>query len=175
MYTEVERLLQVSTPLFVRHPLPLDNARSAKLVVGAAAAAAAAVEEAEGLAALVSFGGTIPTLPLAVAGAFIAVAAEAYVAASLRVNNLRRAGLEVSAEAVAVDVAFAMAGGKGAGGGIRHGVTKSMIKRIVRRLVRREVAGLLPAIGVVYGVWDSRSTIDAIDRMPLPPRPVEIA
>jgi hypothetical protein len=96
-----------------------------------------------------------------------AVAVEAYVAASLRVHDLRSAGLQVSADDVAADVARAMAGDRGMG----RRITKRMVRSIVRRLVKREVAGLAPLVGVAYGGWDAQRTIAALGRMPLPAPP----
>ena len=49
-----------------------------------------------------------------VAAAFLSVTVEATVATSLRVHDLRAAGVEVSPDAVSRDVIFAMAGGRGA-------------------------------------------------------------
>jgi len=166
--TEVEHLLKVVTPVFVAHPFPVRTMSSARLVVAAAAMGAAAAEEVDELAAALSFGSTLPAaVPAAMTLGLLAVALEAYVAASLRVHNLRSAGLQVYPDDVATDVARAMAGDRGTG----RRITKRMVRSIVRRLVKREVAGLAPLVGVAYGGWDAQRTIAAIGRMPLPAAP----
>jgi hypothetical protein len=166
--TEVEHLLRVVTPVFVAHPFPVRKTSSARLLVAAAGMGAAAAEEVDELAAALSLGSTLPAaVPAAMALGLLAVAIEAYVAASLRAHNLRSAGLPVSADDVAADVARAMAGDRGTG----RTITKRMVRSIVRRFVKREVAGLAPVVGIAYGGWDAQRTIAAIGRMPLPAPP----
>jgi hypothetical protein len=162
--TEVEHLLRVVIPLFVRHPFPVRKTMPARLLVGAAGISAAAAEELNELAAALSFGSALPAaVPTAMAFGLVAIAVEAYLATSLRVNKLRGAGLPVSPSDVAVDVARAMAGNRG---GVQ--ITNRMVRAIVRRLVKREITGLAPVVGMVYGGWDAQRTIVAIGRLPLP-------
>ncbi|GAC1367412.1 MAG: hypothetical protein NVSMB32_12400 [Actinomycetota bacterium] len=162
---EVDHVLRVVTPLFVRHPFPIRNVSSARILVGAAGAGAAAVEQLDELAAALSFGSALPAaVPAAMVVGLLALAVEAYVAASLRAHMLRRAGLPVVPDDVAADVARAMSGERGGG----RAITKRMVRSIVRRLVKREVAGLAPVVGMAYGGWDAQRTIAAIGRMPLP-------
>ena len=94
---ELEHLLVVAAPTLVEHPLPVRRASPARVIVGGTAAAVAIGEGLDEVAALFSAGTTIaPSLPALVAAAFLSVAVEATVATSLRVHDLRAAGVVVS-------------------------------------------------------------------------------
>ena len=134
--TETERLLTVVTPLFVAHPLPVTSTVAAKSIVATAGGLAAAGEEAEELVALVSSGTAVPhTLPIMIATNMLALAVEVYVAASLRVNDLRAVGIEPDPHDVARDVIFAMSGTAGGKAGATGIVTRQMVKTIVARVL----------------------------------------
>jgi hypothetical protein len=165
---EVERLLRVVGPALVENPLPVRNTATARAVVAGAAAAAAAGEEFEELALLFSAGASAPSTPVVLAGAFLALAVEVHVAVSLRVHDLRDAGLVVDPEAVARDVAAAMIGSKQVGGLV---ISKAMVRAVVKRLLRRWGTGLVPFVGVAYSGWDAQATISAIRSLPLPDGP----
>lgn len=161
----LEQLLEVGVPVLVEHPLPL-RARTARLVSGVVGAAAAGLEEAEVLLALFSSGTlAAPGLPAVLAAEFAALVGEVYVATSVRVRRLEEAGVPVDAQAVAADVAQAMAGSRARLA--RREVTRVVVRRIVRRLSTRWAAAAVPVAGMVYGGWSAQATIRAIDRMPV--------
>jgi hypothetical protein len=164
--SEIEHLLAVAAPTLVEHPLPVRRASSARVIVGGTAAAVAIGEGLDEVAALFSAGTTIaPSLPVLVAAAFLSVAVEATVATSLRVHDLRAAGVVASPDAVSRDVIFAMAGGRGA---TRGAVTRQLLNKVAARVLSRWGAGLVPVLGAVYCAWDAQQTIGAIRRLPTP-------
>lgn len=168
--TETEHLLTVVMPLLVAHPLPVQRTSSAKVILAAAGGLAAAGEEIETIAALVSAGAAVPpTLPVVIGANIVALAVELYVAASLRVHDLRAAGIEPSSQQVADDVLFAMTGesSKGKGRMGRH-VTKHVVKLVTHRLFARWGAGLVPFVGIAYMGWDMQRTADTVRSLPLP-------
>jgi hypothetical protein len=166
--TETEHLLTVVMPLLVAHPLPVQRTASAKAILATAGGLAAAGEEIETIAALVSAGGAVPpTLPVVIGANLVALAVELYVAASLRVHDLRASGIEPTAQQVADDVIFAMTGDHEKGGFRRH-VTKHVVKTVARRLLARWGAGLVPVAGIAYVGWDTQRTADAVRALPLP-------
>ncbi len=166
--TETEHLLTVVMPLLVAHPLPVQRTASAKAILAAAGGLAAAGEEIETIAALVSGGSAVPpTLPVVIGANLVALTVELYVAASMRVHDLRAAGIEPTPHQVADDVIFAMAGESGKGGLRRH-VTKHVVKTVARRLLARWGAGLVPVAGIAYVGWDTQRTADAVRALPLP-------
>jgi len=169
--TETERLLTIVTPTLVAHPLPVTTPAAAKSIVATAGGLAAAGEEVEELAALVSGGVAIPhTFPIMIAANMVALAVEVYVAASLRVHDLRAAGLEPDPNDVARDVIYAMTGKVTGDGGITDRVTKQMVKTIVTRVLSRWGAAFVPFAGIAYSGWDAQRTIDAVRALPLPER-----
>lgn len=172
--TETERLLTVVTPMFVDHPLPIRSTAAAKSIVAAAGGLAAAGEEIEELAAFVSAGATLPpTLPLMIGANLVALSIEVYVAASLRVNDLREAGFAPDPNEVARDVVLAMTGKDSGEGGVGHHVTKHMVKSVVTRVLSRWGAAFVPFAGIAYSGWDAQRTVDAIRGLPLPARTPE--
>jgi hypothetical protein len=98
----------------------------------------------------------------------LALAIEVYVASSLRVNDLRAAGLEPDPHDVARDVIFAMTGKASGEGGVSDKVTKQMVKTIVTRVLSRWGAAFVPFAGIAYSGWDAQRTVDAIRALPLP-------
>jgi hypothetical protein len=166
--TETEHLLTVVMPLLVAHPLPVQRTSSAKVILAAAGGLAAAGEEIETIAALVSAGTAVPpTLPIVIGANIVALAVELYVAASLRIHDLRAAGIEPTPHQVADDVIFAMTG-EGAKRGLRRHVTKHVVKTVARRLLARWGAGLVPVAGIAYMGWDMQRTADTVRALPLP-------
>jgi hypothetical protein len=166
--TETEHLLTVVMPLLVTHPLPVQRTASAKAILATAGGLAAAGEEIETIAALVSAGTAVPpTLPIVIGANLVALTVELYVAASLRVHDLRAAGIEPTPQQVADDVIFAMTGDSSRGRVRRH-VTKQVVKTVARRLLARWGAGLVPFAGIAYVGWDTQRTADAVRALPLP-------
>jgi hypothetical protein len=166
--TETEHLLTVVMPLLVAHPLPVQRTASAKVILATAGGLAAAGEEIETIAALVSGGTAVPpTLPVVIAANMVALTVELYVAASMRVHDLRDAGIEATPHQIADDVIFAMTGDRSRGRMGRH-VTKHVVKTVARRLLTRWGAGLIPIAGMAYMGWDMQRTADAVRALPLP-------
>jgi hypothetical protein len=166
---EIAHLMVVVSPVLVAHPLPVRNAVSGRVVVGGAAAAVAVGEELNEVAALFSAGTTItPSVPLLVTAAFLSVAVEVAVATSLRVHDLRAAGIDPHPDAVARDVVFAMAGSKGAA---RGAITRQLVKRIAARVLSRWGTGLVPVVGAAYSAWDAQQTVAAVRKLPTPFHP----
>ncbi|MGH7292848.1 MAG: hypothetical protein ACREJT_16635, partial [Myxococcota bacterium] len=97
----------------------------------------------------------------------LALATEMSVAASLRVHDLRDAGIEPDASAVARDVMVAMTGGTDNELGTGSTMTKSLVKKIVARVLSRWSRSLVPVAGIVYSSWDAQRTIDAIRARPI--------
>lgn len=162
---ELQNLLTVAAPVLVEHPLPVRRAGTARVVVGTTAAAVAIGEGLDEVAALFSAGTSItPSLPALVAAAFLSVVVETAVATSLRVHDLRAAGIEPDPEQVADDVILAMAGGKKAA---RGAITRQLLNRVAARVLSRWGAGLVPVVGAVYSAWDAQKTIGAIRAIPL--------
>jgi hypothetical protein len=167
--TETEHLLTVIAPLLVERPLPVRRTSSAKAIVACAGGLAAAGDELEELAALVSYGATLPpSLPVMIGANLAALAVEVYVASSLRVHDLRDAGFHPDPHEVARDVIFAMTGkASGAGGATRH-VTKQMVHGIALRVLSRWGAAFVPVVGIAYSGWDAQRTVDAVRALPMP-------
>lgn len=169
--TETERLLTVITPLLVAHPLPVQRTASAKAILATAGGLAAASEEIETVAALVSAGSAVPpTLPVVIGANLVALAVELYVACSLRVHDLRAAGIVVDPQQVADDVIFAMTGEVPSTGTLGRHVTKHVVRVVAARLFARWGAGFVPFVGIAYAGWDTQRTVDAIRTLPLPAR-----
>jgi hypothetical protein len=165
---ETLHLLTVVMPLLVAHPLPVQRTSSAKVILATAGGLAAAGEEIETIAALVSAGTVVPpTLPVVIGAYVAALAVELYVAASLRVHDLRAAGIEPTPEQVGDDVIFAMTG-EAPRGGMRRHMTKHAVKTMARRLLARLGAGFVPVAGIAYMGWDMQRTADAVRALPLP-------
>jgi hypothetical protein len=160
--TEVERLLTVVTPILVAHPLPVRSPGAARTIVATAGGLAAAGEELEELAAVLSNGAAVPpTLPVIIAANLLALLVEIYVAASLRVHDLRAAGHDPDPAAVAHDVVWAMTGGH------TRGDTPVSVQSIVRRVLARWGTSLVPFVGVAYSGWDAQRTVDAVRALPV--------
>jgi hypothetical protein len=162
---EVEHLLRVLIPVFVRNPLVRTPAAGRRLAA-LSAGAAATVEQAEELLAAVSLGITVaPGTATILAVGVAATIVEAYAAASVRVHQLRDRGYDVDTDAVARDVHAALFDGprrswRGTpvpGGFARRGAT---------RFARRWTAGLVPVIGIAYAGHDARRTVDRVLQRP---------
>ncbi len=167
--TETERLLGVIMPRIVERPLPVRSVASAKALVAATGGMAAAGQEVEALGVVLSGGAALPpAMPIMLGTLLLALATEMSVAASLRVHDLKAAGIEPDANAVARDVMVAMTGGSDSELGTGGSMTKSLVKKIVARVLSRWSRSLVPVAGIVYSSWDAQRTIDAIRARPLP-------
>jgi hypothetical protein len=167
---ETHHLLTVVVPLLVAHPLPVQRTSSAKVILAAAGGLAAAGEEIEAIAAVVSSGSVVPpTIPVVIGAYIVALAVELYVAASLRVHDLRAAGMEPDPAQIRDDVMLAMTGETASTkNGLGRHVTKHAVKTIARRLLARWSAGFVPFAGIAYMGWDMQRTADAVRALPLP-------
>jgi len=166
---ETERLLGVIMPRIVERPLPVRSVASAKALVAATGGMAAAGQEIEALSVFMTGGAALPpAMPIMLGTLLLALATEMSVAASLRVHDLKAAGIEPDASAVARDVMVAMTGGSDSELGTGGSMTKSLVKKIVGRVLSRWSRSLVPVAGIVYSSWDAQRTIDAIRARPLP-------
>jgi hypothetical protein len=160
---EIETLFSSIAPTRVEHPLPLRTTRGAIVTVAVVAGSAAALDEMEAIALLIPGVQTaaVPTLPVILGAALVSLTLEAYVAASLRVHQLRAAGIEPDPKSVVHDVVQAMTG--------RADVkfTKFAAQALARRMLRRWARGIVPIVGIGWATWDARKTMLAIDAMPV--------
>jgi hypothetical protein len=159
--------------MLVEHPLPIRHTGTARAVAAGGAAMAATGEQIEAIVALFSDGAALPAmLPIALAAMFLSLVIEMYVALSVRVNALRDAGAVVDVQAVAAEVAWAMAG---AGDRPRRaGFTRKMVTRLSTRVLARWGRGLVPVAGAAYSGWDAQRSVVAIASLPIPARPQKI-
>jgi len=164
---EIERLLTVVVPMFAKRPLRV-GPKSGRVVVGLTAAGAALLEEFEAIASVVSFGAAAPGAPVVLAADFAALVMEAYVATSVRMHMLKRAGLPVIPEEIAKDLAKAMSGNSGSA---TRDITREVANGIAKRVLKRWAAGVTPIAGIAYDGWDAQKTVAAIAGMPLPGDP----
>jgi hypothetical protein len=163
---EVEHLLRVLMPVFVRHPMVRTPA-AARRLAALSAASAATVEQAEELLAAVSLGSAVP--PGAATVLAVAVAAtvlESYAAASVRVHQLRYYGVEIDPDAIARDVHAALFDEPQRSD--RRYSARRLARRGATRIGRRWAAGLVPVAGIVYAAHDARRTIDRVLLRPVP-------
>ena len=165
---EVEHLLQVLMPIFVRNPLVRTPA-AARRLAAFSAGGAATVEQAGELIAAFSLGtavapGTATVLTVGVAATIV----EAYAAASARVHQLRAHGCEVDADAVAHDVHMALFDADARRGSRRRKASAlGLARRGATRIARRWAAGLVPVVGIAYAGHDARRTVDRILQLPI--------
>jgi hypothetical protein len=172
--TETERLLGVIMPRIVERPLPVRTVASAKALVAATGGMAAAGQEVEALGVFLSGGAALPpAMPIMLGTLLLALATEMSVAASLRVHDLKAAGLEPDANAVARDVMIAMTGGSDTELGTGNAITKNLVKKIAARVLSRWSKSLVPVVGILHSSWDAQRTIDAIRARPMPEQPLD--
>lgn len=164
---EIEHLFGTIAPTLVQHPLPIRTTRAAIGTIAVVAGTAAAVDELEAIALLIPGlqAAAVPTLPVIVGAALVSLTLEAYVAASLRVHQLRAAGIDPDPNTVVHDVVVAMTGRADAK------FTKFAAQAMARRMLRRWARGIVPLVGIGWATWDARKTMLAIDAMPV--RPVD--
>ena len=164
---EVEHLLQVLMPVFVRNPMVRTPAAGRRLAA-LGASGAAAVEQADELLALVSFGATAaPGTATVLAVGVAATMVEAYASASVRVHQLREHGCEVDPESVAADVHAALFDGSSKHRLWKRSQPVGLARRGANRLGRRWATGLVPVVGVAYAGYDARRTVDRVLERPL--------
>ncbi|MDQ1413864.1 MAG: hypothetical protein QOE07_2452 [Acidimicrobiaceae bacterium] len=165
---EAERLFLGVTPLLAAAPLPLTGWR-ARMAAGTTGGAAALVEQAEEIAAVVSWGGALPGAPL-VAGAVISGwVLELWIAVSARVNQLKAAGRQVDADLLGRELAGAYLGDPDA---VRRLGTARVVRAVARKAAERWAAGLVPGVGIAFDTFTSQRTVARILREPLSAHPL---
>jgi hypothetical protein len=170
---ETHTLLALVTPILVEHPLPIRRTGTARAVAATGAAMAATGEQLEAIVAIFSDGVAVPaTLPIALAAMFLSLVIELYATLSIRVHALRGAGATVDPQAVAAEVAWAMAGAGGRPG--RAGFTRKMVTRLSTRMLARWGRGLVPVAGAAYSGWDAQRSVAAIATLPVPAPPQRV-
>jgi hypothetical protein len=165
---EYEHILRRMLPIVIAHPRLRSPATAAAFMASFAALAATA-EEADELLSLFSAGTlTAPGTSVVVAAGLLALAAETYGAASVRVHQLRRSGRVVEPAQLATDVRSAVLGETDASAsGIA--VAKRILHGTAGRLTKRWTVGAIPLVGIGYAAFDSARTVARIQRIPLPP------
>lgn len=166
---EMDRLVVSTVPVLARNPLPVSDPLRARLMVAGTAGAAAALQQAGELAVLESLGVSAAALTPAVLTALVSAwVVEVWLAVTVRVEALRRAGREIDEALLGAEIVAAASGGQVSP---RRRVTQSLARRGARRLGRRWAAGLVPVVGVAYDGWDAQRTIARITALPVTAHP----
>jgi hypothetical protein len=161
-----DRLLEISVPVLAQHPLPVHGRRRAEMTAAFAGGAGALVAELDEIAVVFTDGIAAPVI---VAADVAARGVEGWVAVSLRVHQLRRAGRDVDPAVLSNEVKAAILGVDMQT--VKH-LAKNAAKRVARRIARRWAVGLAPAVGVAINGAAARRTIRAIARLPLDDHPL---
>ncbi len=164
---EAERLFVAVTPLLAAAPLPVTG-RRARLAAGAAGGAAAVVEQAEELAAVVSWGGAVPTAPVVAGAVITGWILELWIALSARVNQLTAANRRIDQDQLGRELAGAYLGDPDA---LRRDGTKRVLRSVAVKAAQRWAAGLVPGLGVAFDTFASQRTVARILREPVTNHP----
>lgn len=164
---ETERLFVVVMPRLAAAPLPITGWQ-ARVAAGTAGGAAAAVEQAEELAALVSWGGALPSAPIVTAAVLTEWILELWIAISARVNQLNAAGRHVDPETLGRELAKAYLGGPSDGG---RDSSSNDVQSVAVRAAERWAAGLIPGLGIAVDSFASQRTVARILAMPVTAHP----
>jgi hypothetical protein len=172
---EAERMFVAVTPLLAAAPLPVTGWR-ARLAAGGAGGAGAAVEQAEEIAAVVSWGGALPGAPLVAGAVVTAWVLELWIALSARVNQLKAAGRQVDMDLLGRELAEAYLGQRAVVG--RDGKTR-LVRAVAVRAAERWAAGLVPGVGIAFDSFSAQRTVARILGQPVtahpqPPRPSDL-
>jgi hypothetical protein len=165
---EVERLFLAVTPLLAAAPLPLTGWR-ARLAAGAAGSASAVVEQAEEVAALVSWGGALPSAPVVTGAVLAGWILELWIAVSARVNQLKAAGRQVDPDTLSRELAGAYLDDRE---GAKNNDMAWAVRSVAVRAAKRWVAGLIPGFGIAYDGVSSQRTVSRILAEPLDAHPL---
>jgi hypothetical protein len=168
LIAEAERLFVVATPLLAAAPLPLRGWR-ARMAAGTTGCAAAVVEQAEELAAVVSWGGALPATPVVVAAVMSGWLLELWISVSARVNQLKEAGRQVDPETLGRELAGAYLGDPDA---VRRDGKSSVVRQIAVKAAQRWMIGLVPGAGIAYDTYASQRTVARILREPVTAHPL---
>ena len=164
---EAERLFLTVTPLLAATPLPVTGWR-ARLAAGGAGCAAAVVEQAEELATLVSWGGALPSAPVATGAVVTAWILELWLAVSARVNQVKAAGRQVDADTLSRELAGAYLGDADA---VRRDGMGNVVRSVAMKAAERWAAGLVPGAGIVFDTYASQRTVARILAEPVTAHP----
>lgn len=164
---EAERLFLAVTPLLAAAPLPVTGWR-ARLAAGTSGGAAAVVEQAEEVAAVVSWGGALPSAPVVTGAVFAAWVLELWLAVSARVNQLKAAGREVDTDLLTRELAGAYLGDRDAAR--RDGMART-VRAVAWRAAERWAAGLVPGFGIAFDTYVSQRTVARILAEPVTAHP----
>jgi hypothetical protein len=167
---EAERLFLAVTPLLAAAPLPVTGWQ-ARLAAGTAGGAGAAIEQAEEIAAVLSWGGALPGTPAVLGAMFTAWVLELWIAVSARVNQLKAAGRDIDTELLGRELAGAYLGDPDVA---RRDGKSRVIRAVAVRAAERWAAGLVPGVGIAFDTFASQRTVAHILRQPVidhPPNP----
>lgn len=167
MIEEAERLFIAGTPLLVAAPLPV-RGWTARLAAGTVGGAAAVAEQAEELAAAVSWGGALPSAPVVAGAVITGWMVELWVAVSARVNQLKAAGRDVDPVLLSRELAGAYLGNAGAVSG--EGAARAA-RAVAVRAAEQWAIGLVPGVGIAVDAFSSQRTVARILRQPVEGHP----
>jgi hypothetical protein len=166
---ELERLFVAVTPLLAAAPLPVTG-WAARLAAGTAGCAGAAVEQAEEIAAVISWGGALPGAPAVMAAMLSAWLLELWIAVSARVNQVKEAGRQVDPELLGRELAGAYLGDPDA---VRRDGKSRVIRAVAVKAAERWAAGLVPGVGIAFDTFASQRTVARILRLPVIAHPAK--
>jgi hypothetical protein len=164
---EAERLFVAVTPLLAAAPLPVSGWQ-ARLAAGTTGCAAAVVEQAEEVAAVVSWGGALPSAPLVTGAVLTAWVLELWLAVSARVNQLKAAGRQVDPETLGRELAGAYLGDPDA---VRRDGRSKVIRSVALKAAERWAVGLVPGAGIAFDTYASQRTVARILAEPVVAHP----
>jgi hypothetical protein len=165
---EAERLFIAATPLLAAVPLPVTG-WTARVAAGTAGGCAALLEQAEEIAAVVSWGGALPGAPVVAGAVFSAWLLELWIALSARVNQLKAAGRTVDPDTLGRELAGAYLGDPDA---VRRDGMAQTVRQIAIKSAERWAAGLVPGAGVAFDAVASQRTVARILRVPVTAHPL---
>jgi hypothetical protein len=169
--SEVGRLSGVIVPLLARYPLPVRHPRIAAASAAAAAAGAAAIVSLDELAVLFTDGAAAPTVPGAGVALLVAFVLEVWIAASLRVHQVERAGRQVDMDVLSSEVSSAVLG-------VDMVAVRALAGRVTgavgKRLSRRWAGALVPGVGLVVDGTAAGKTVRAITDLPVDAHPLAV-
>jgi hypothetical protein len=165
---EVERLFVAVIPMLATRPIPL-RGWQARVAAGTAGGAAAAVEQAEEIAAALSWGGAVPAAPVVAGAVLTGWVLELWIGVSARVNQVQAAGRVVDPDLLSQELAGAVIGDFSAVG--RDGLPK-VVRAVAAKAVERWAAGLVPGVGIVFDSYVAQKTVAAILRRPVTAYPL---
>src|SRR5437879_8218789 len=156
---EVAWIFQVLVPVLAAHPLPIHSRRRAYTAVAASSGLAAAFAEADEVLVVFTDGVAAPSLPAAFSALAGALITEVWVAVSLRVHDIERAGRQVDTALLSEEVTAAMLGTDVF---MVRQLAGRAAKRIARRLAKRSAQALVPGVGLAVGAGAAAPAVKAL-------------